>query len=469
MKKTLLTIFTMLGLALGILKAQDKAEFKPSGNFWGYGFGDYYYMSHADSLGRGAGNVQFKPYSTTSGINANIPTSVTSVTTTTGNTTTTTSTLTNTKTNLLGSGTNNNTNSNAFQIRRFYLGFDYNFAPNMTAYTVLDDEKNLDASGQNSVFLKYAYVKWTNILNKKNLLNLIIGQQPTPSFAAPYGTEPLMGYRSIEMTIMDMHNNDSSTDLGVALQGDLWHGKSKDMLTPNLIGYMLQIGNGNGAKPENDHYKTLRYNFYASLLKQQLTLGVYGDFRTVAIGAVNQSAHTFKGYADYKTDKFNIGAETFTQVYVNGAKLSTGTYDNVNIFGWSVFLSGKILPKLNFFARYDQYNPDTKYDASKTYSSAPSVITPQYTPTGSVYSMSANKISQTAVFSKQTFYTVGFDYTPISRLHVMPNLWVTQFNSMANLSAMAKNAKHDYDLVPRVTFYYLFNGSKKVSNNGMDH
>jgi hypothetical protein len=364
---------------------------------------------------------------------------------------------------------NNNTNSNAFQVRRFYLGYDYNFAPKLTAYAVLAHEQNLDASGQNTVYLKYANVKWSDILNQKNLLNLIIGQQTTPSFATPFGTEPLWGYRAIERTVMDIHNNDSSTDLGVALQGDLWHGMSGDSLKPNLVGYIIQIGNGNGAKPENDHYKTLRYNFYTSLLKQKLTLGIYGDFHTIAIGAVNQSEHAFKAYASYNTGKFKIGGEVFTQILVNGAKLSTGTYEDDNITGWSVFLSGKLLPKLNYFARLDKYNPDTKYNSNNTYSSAPSVIVPQYTPSGSVYSLAASKISQAAVFSTQTFYTLGFDYTPMNRFHIMPNVWVTEFKSLTNLSAMAKNAKHDYDLVPRVTFYYLFNGSKKVSNNGMDH
>ena len=469
MKKTLLTIFTMLGLIIGTLSAQDKSAFKPSGNLWGYTFGDYYYMGHADSLGRGAGNVQYKPYSTTSSLNASIPTSATSVTTTTGGTTTTTTTLTNTKTNLLSSGTNNNTNSNAFQVRRFYLGYDYNFAPKLTAYAVLAHEQNLDASGQNTVYLKYANVKWSDVFNHKNLLNLIIGQQSTPSFATPFGTEPLWGYRAIERTVMDIHNNDSSTDLGVALQGDLWHGMSGDSLKPNLIGYMIQIGNGNGAKPENDHYKTLRYNFYTSLMKQKLTMGVYGDFRTIAIGAVNQSAHTLKAYAAYNTSKFKIGGEVFSQVLVNGAKLKTGTYEDVNNSGWSLWLSGKILPKMNYYARLDKYNPDTKYNANNIYTSVPGVITPQYTPSGSVYSIGSSAVSQSAVFSTQTFYTLGLDFTVMNRFHIMPNVWVTQFNSMANLSAAAVKASKDYDFVPRVTFYYLFNASKKVGNNGMDN
>ena len=472
MKKTLLTLLSMMILAIGTLSAQDSKAFTPSGNFYGYGFGDYYYMAHSDSLGRGAGNLQYKPYSTTSGLNVNIPTGVTSVTTLTGTpptSATTTSTLTNTKTNLLGSGSNNNTDANGFQIRRFYLGYDYNFAPNFTASTVLADEQNLDAGGNNTVYLKTALVKWANILPKsKNLLNVIIGQQPTASFATPFGTEPLWGYRSVEKTIMDIHSNDSSTDLGVSLTGDLWHGMSGDSLKPNLIGYVLQLGNGNSAKPENDHYKTLRGNLYTSLLKQKLTVGVYGDYRNLAIGAVNQSAHTFKGYATYNTSKFKIGAEVFSQIYVNGAKLSTGTYQNANVFGWSVFLSGKLLPKVNYYAMVDRYNPDTKYDKNSTYSSVPSLITPQYTTTGSVYTLGASKFSQAAVFSTQNMLVTGLDFTPVNRFHIMPNIWVTQFNSRVNLPDAAKNAKRDYDIVPRVTFYYIFNGLKKVGNNGLD-
>jgi hypothetical protein len=50
----------------------------------------------------------------------------------------------------------------------------------------------------------------------------------------------------------------------------------------------------------------------------------------------------------------------------------------------------------------------------------------------------------------------------------MPNIWYTQFNSMVNLPESAKKAGRDYTLVPRITFYFIFNSSPKISNNGMD-
>ncbi len=477
MRKLLLGSFVVLAVAF-TAKAQN-SDFKPSGNFWGYGFADYYYMSHADSLGRGAGNVQYKPLSTNSTLNVSVPTGVTSVTTLTGGPpptgATTLTTLTNTKSNLLGSGTANKQGANGFQLRRFYLGYDYNFAPKFTAYAVVADEQNLDAGGNNSMYLKYAYVKWADIFPHSNLL---IGQQPTPSFSTtPFGTEPLWGYRSIERTIMDIHNNDASSDLGISLQGDIWRGASGDTLKPNLLGYMLQIGNGNSAKPENDGYKTVRGTLYTSLLQQKLTIGVYGDFHTIALGSVDQSLTTYKAYANYKTSIFKIGAEVFTQSIKNGAQLAsangvpfaTATYENVNIMGWSVFLSGKIFNNLNYFARIDMYNPDTKYSNSNVYSSVPTVIQPQYTTDLKVFSLAGDAISQSAVFSTQTFYTLGFDYTPVKRLHIMPNIWVDQFNSQANVSSAAKLAKSDYDFVPRLTVYWVFNGSKSINNNGMDN
>jgi hypothetical protein len=86
------------------------------------------------------------------------------------------------------------------------------------------------------------------------------------------------------------------------------------------------------------------------------------------------------------------------------------------------------------------------------------------------YSLNADNVSQSAVFSTQTFITAGLDYTPVKRVHIMPNIWYTGFKSMdTNLTSTQKLAKSDYDLVYRITFYYIFNASKSVNNNGMDN
>ena len=117
------------------------------------------------------------------------------------------------------------------------------------------------------------YMKYANIFKGSNL---IFGQMPTPSFAqTPTGTEPLWGYRSIERTLMDMHNEDRSTDIGVAFQGN--YGKRKlpaihyDL---TLVGYEIMVVM---AKVQNMQqiYLKIQRNIYASLLQQKLNFGIY--------------------------------------------------------------------------------------------------------------------------------------------------------------------------------------------------
>lgn len=466
-----LLLFLLILFSIDVVIYGQISEFKPSGNLWGYCFGDYYYMTHSDSLGRGAGNVQYKPYSTTSTLNGITGVTVTPTLNAAGDITKVT--LVTTKSDLLASGTNNFKSANAFQLRRFYLGYDYNFAPKFTAYAVLADEQDLDASGYNAIYLKFAYVKWTEIFP---MTNLMAGQLVTPTYApGAFTTEPLMGYRAIERTIIDMHNNDNVSDLGIELEGNLWKKASTDSLKPNLIGYIAEFGNGNNAKPAIVGFKDIRVTVYSSLLSQKLTFGIYGDFHTVALSPLTQMEHMYKAYFNFKSKLFKIGSEIFTQDWTNSVQLSSGVWRDCQMFGWSVYTSGKILENLNYFARLDIYNPDIRYHNSNIYVSVPSIITPSYTQTQTVtttlapFSLTASPISQAAVFSRQTFYTIALDYTPTKRFHIMPNIWVDDFKSLVNVPSGASHAKFDYDFVPRITFYYIFNSSKKVQNNGMDN
>ena len=393
-------IFTLIGFfAIAMAVNAQEGGFKPSGSFWGYTFGDYYYVSHADSLGRGAGNVQYKPNSNNSTNSTSIPATATSTSTststttggaTTTTTTTTVTTVTNTKTNLDGNDILNQQNANAFQLRRVYLGYDFKFTPKVSASAVLANEQNEDASNYNTVYLKYYYLKWGDIFPKSTL---IFGQQVTPSFATAYNTEPLMGYRSNERTIMDIHNNDSSTDLGLGLTGNIWESKtSSDTIKPNILGYYLQFGNGNSAKPASNGFKTMRGNLYVSLLDQKLTVGLYGDYRPSITKGEVTSVKTGKIYANYSTEIISIGGEYINQTFMNGCTYNVGTpavktYQNDVISGWSVFVKGKIVKQLHYYVRMDQYNPDTKYNSSTIYTVAPSIITPTLTYAGSYYSM----------------------------------------------------------------------------------
>src|SRR5674476_1193600 len=80
-------------------KVQD-SSFKPSGKLWGYAFGDYYYKAHSDAFNRGGSNQY----------------------------------------------TNIEQTRNAFQIRRAYLGYDYDISPKFSAQLLLAAEDNATTS-----------------------------------------------------------------------------------------------------------------------------------------------------------------------------------------------------------------------------------------------------------------------------------------------------------------------------------
>ncbi|HEY4876347.1 MAG TPA: hypothetical protein VIH86_12285, partial [Puia sp.] len=77
-----------------------------------------------------------------------------------------------------------------------------------------------------------------------------------------------------------------------------------------------------------------------------------------------------------------------------------------------------------------------------------------YNNTGAVASVT----SLGDISSKETFFTVGLDFTPYKNVHFMPNIWYTHYKSqLATIPGMsAGNSDANYDLVYRMTFYFVF-------------
>jgi hypothetical protein len=445
MKKQIIFLITAAGIAVSNY-SHAQEEFKPSGNLWGFGFGDWANKSHNDTLLRGGGSVQYRG-TTPLASNNTIANNSQAV----------------------------NTQTNAFQFRRIYLGYDYKFAPNFSAQIVLANEQNYDASGKNTTYVKFANVKCSNIFKIKNT-DFVFGQYLTASWAMPFGTEPLGGYRVAERMIMDMHALDNATDLGASLQGKAWTQHAPDSIKPIFIGYALQVGNNNGAVPNANNFKKVRATLFTAALQQKLTVGLYGDYLVQQLSPYKTSNTTLKVYAAYTADWLRIGAEVFRQTnknsdifitYVNGVYPSGAVNDTASgvQMGWSVFASGRILKnKLNIFARMDMYSPNTKFNNNNVYSKV-------YSPIQN--SGIARTLNPTTTFYTQTFYSVGIDWTPHSRFHIIPNIWYNGYKTMMTTSGaggtgadLAARIKSDYDLVYRITFYFIFNSLKKVMNNG---
>jgi hypothetical protein len=368
-----------------------KAGTSNSGRLWGYAFGDFYYKAHSDSLIRG-GSDQYSGVPKT---------------------------------------------RNAFAFRRIYLGYDYNISKTFSAELLLAAEDNFTLTALNgttttggdlladnklSFYIKLANIRWKNIWKNTDL---VVGQMSTPSF--PLLIEKIWSYRSVERTITDIRRT-PSFDLGIALQG-----KFDDQ---GNYGYNLMAGNGTSARPENDKFKWFYGDVYALFLDKKLVFDFYADYQRLNwVNGFHHSRNMLKGFVAYNTPEITVGVEAFVNhgkkdvVGVNGPINDT---TDANASGISTYVHGNIIKnKLRFFARFDAYNPDTKYDNSAFTKYIG--LTSNYEPN-----------------TKENFISVGLDFTPVKNVHFMPNIWYNKY--ITNQS----RSNTDHDLVYRATFYYVF-------------
>ncbi len=376
------------------LQAQNvqDSSFKPSGKLWGYSFGDYYYKAHSDALNRGGSNQY-------TGIEKG---------------------------------------RNAFQLRRVYLGYNYDISPKFSAELLLAAEDNVTTStgatsgdllsnNKLSFYIKLANIRWKNIWKGTDL---VIGQVSTPAF--PLLTESIWGYRSIERTVADIRRT-PSFDLGATLQGKF------DPETGNY-GYDIMIGNGTGAKPENDKFKWFYGDVWAKFLDKKLVFDLYADYEKLnETSTFHHSRNMIKGFVAYTTPAITVGVEAFTNYGKQDVVGSTAVLkDTISATSnaISAYIKGRITKeKLGFFARVDSYNPDTKYDNSKYIS---------YKGLSSNYEPN----------NKELFITAGLDFTPIKNVHFMPNICYNRYT--AQQTNLTGTSQQDHDLVYRLTFYYVF-------------
>jgi len=363
--------------------SKTKTDFKPSGKIWGYAFGDYAYKLHADAEKRG--NIQY----------SKLP-----------------------------------QDYNSFNFRRIYLGYDYQFSPYISSQFLLAHESTAEANtsnpdvvtnGNRAMYIKAMNIRFKNVIPHATI---IAGQQATPTFSTL--SEGIWGYRSIEKTIADMRGTSSSTDLGIAISGKI--GKNEN------VGYDLMVGNNNGAKVENNNFKKLYTSLYAYFFDKKLVIQGNYEVGRAALSPIKKNISTLKAFAAYKTSKTTVGVEAFRQIQTNNTTYVTGidtAFSDVKPSGISFFLTQQVRKdKLNFFARFDVYNPDSKFNSNNKY-------------LGSYNS------------NKESFATIGLDFILYKNIHIMPNLWYDQFHS--KLPGATGKLKNDYDLEGRMTLYFLFN------------
>lgn len=404
--------------------AEPDTAWKPIRRVWGYTFGDFYYDAHspATSVAQGKENNYYQ-----------VP-----------------------------------TYRNAFQFRRLYLGYDYEITKKFKAEVLLATEPTANTNavagapiqgsdnlvdGKMGFFIKNFNIRVRDLWNGTDF---VIGELSTPGFAlnepgtnAPTSlSETTWGYRSVERTITDFHKN-NSFDVGAALQGTF------DPTTKNY-GYVLMVSNNsaasllNASNANSGFYKI----FYGDLWGKFANNHLYADFyyhtarinaATATIGA--QSNSMYKLFAAYLSKPFNLGVEAYTQTFVNGVT-NNGTVggtnqpkvvQNATVNGLSVWVRGAISKKWNYFAKYDNYNPNTDF-----------VSTDSYT-----VNSGPNTYGAYDPYTKEHFTTFGFDYNPTPNVHFMPNIWYIQYVDNAS-SAVTGYVPNNHTLVYRFTFFFTF-------------
>jgi hypothetical protein len=419
-------------------KPAEDTTWKPQRRVWGYTFGDFYYDAHADQ-----------------------------------------------KTGVRGPETNYAgvpQYRNAFQFRRIYLGYDYEITKKFKAEFLLASEPSANTgaatgtpvqNGDNLVDGKMAFwIKNAN-LRVRDLWNgtdFVIGEMSTPGFALNEpGTngpnslsESTWAYRSIEKTVTDFHKN-NSYDVGAALQGTF------DPATKNY-GYVLMVGDNtqssllSATNANTGFFKIFYGDIWAKFLNQKLYVDIYADYlktsgtstvtNAVITGGVPvglQEHNMFKIFASYTTKPITIGVEAYTQKFQN-AVINSGTVnpsattpvastavtvEDATAKALSVWVRGPIVKTLNYFARFDSYNPNSKFNKDNNY---PVVLT--------------NYANYTPAY-KETFYTAGLDYTPTKNVHFEPNFWLVNFKDQKN-TTVGNRVVDDHTLVFRFTFFYTF-------------
>ncbi len=219
-----------------------------------------------------------------------------------------------------------------FQIRRAYLGYEYNFSQNWYWYgkAVLDvgDPKD-DGRYQMTAFLKNAYFRY-----KKNKFTAYFGMISTTQFKV---SEKIWGYRYMLKSHQDAYRYNASADIGINL----------DYKFADFISVDFSVVNGEGyQRIEADSVLRPAIGTTIKPIKN-VTARVYVDM--MGKETKQQSLAIFLAYTG---KKLVVGAE---YNYQKNFRMNKGQ----DMFGTSFYATYKPSDKIKIFARYDGLNSST--------------------------------------------------------------------------------------------------------------
>lgn len=225
-------------------------------------------------------------------------------------------------------GIGQGSNPSAFEIKRAYLGYEFNLGGNFSSKIQLDIGSPDDVSNY-SLLRRFAYFKDAYLQYEKNGLNIKFGIIPLQQYKMQ---ENIWAHRYIAKTILDEHGLGSSADLGASL----------NYVVTSILELDFTLINGEG-------YSNLQtdYSYKAGLgatLKpwKGLILRTYVDGITKT--ETQWLLVSFIGYE--AKEKFMAGFEY-------NIKLNNKFEENHTLDALSGYASWHFAKKLQLFGRYD--------------------------------------------------------------------------------------------------------------------
>ncbi|OYT15619.1 MAG: hypothetical protein B7C24_12010 [Bacteroidetes bacterium 4572_77] len=225
-------------------------------------------------------------------------------------------------------GINEGANPMAFELRRVYLGYQFDLGDHFSTKIQLDIGSPNDVV-DDELKKRFAYFKNAYLQYKKGKIKVQFGIISTAQFKAQ---EQIWGHRYIQKTVIDLNKMGSSADLGMAV-----YYKATDYLS-----FDLGLLNGESyGSIQNDSALKLAFGTTIKPIKG-LQLRFYGDVVQKTETQIN-----WVNFISYNwNNKFLVGFEYDLQYNYKNRK-------NNNLYVWSAYVSYNFLEKWQIFGRYD--------------------------------------------------------------------------------------------------------------------
>ncbi len=216
----------------------------------------------------------------------------------------------------------------AFEVRRAYLGYEYQISSEFSAEVKLDIGSPNDAS-QYSLLRRFGYFKTAKLQYAPfDFLEVTFGLQSATQFKLQ---EKFWKRRYIIKSFMDEYKYGPSADIGLNVA---WLTDKVD------VDFALFNGEGYSSLQNDNTFKAALGATFKPI--EGLITRIYGDFSSKT---VDQATSSF--FVGYRHDLFSVGAEY-------DLHFNRKFQEDHNIDGFSILGDVKILPKIWIFGRFDK-------------------------------------------------------------------------------------------------------------------